>query len=156
MYKAFELQPHPCTLYNNKNIWLFKKTFFFSKADIVLNISSNELILKHSYWNNFKEDTQGSCKQDKCNRCVLTHEPSIYIYIKVKRWKLAIKWCKFYSDINFFIKKSYKNNYTVYDSTFDTQSTYMISKNCPFFPQNTDWRNCPQHMSFQLWKIWWC
>ena len=124
MYKAFKLQPHPCTLYNNKNLWLFKKTFFFSKPDIVLNISSNEFILKHSYWNNFKEGTQGSFKQDKCNRCVLTLEPSsIYIFIKVKRWKLAIKWCKFYSDINFFLL----NNHTKITTQFMTTHLTVIA-----------------------------
>ena len=75
--------------------------------------------------------------------CVLTHEPSIYIFIKVKRWKPAIKWCKFYFDINFFLLKNYTKITTQFmtthlmgaDANPFSQSTYMISKNCPFFPK---------------------
>ena len=43
----------------------------------------------------------------------------------------------------FLIKKSNKNNYTVHDNTFDSHSTYMISKNCPVFPKTLTEETAP-------------
>ena len=143
MYKAFKLQPHPCTLYNNKNM-IIQENLLFSKPEIVLNISFNEWFKSIPIEIILKKMLKDHLSKINVIDCVLTLEPYIYIFIKVKRWKLAIKWCKFYFDIIFFIKKSYKNNYTVHENTFDwgrckpTHSVKALtwSQKTAHFPQN--------------------
>ena len=149
MYKAFKLQPHPCTLYNNKNM-IIQENLLFSKPEIVLNISFNEWFKSIPIEIILKKMLKDHLSKINVIDCVLTLEPYIYIFIKVKRWKLAIKWCKFYFDIIFFIKKSYKNNYTVHENTFDwgrykpIQSKHLHGlKKLPIFPKTLTEETAP-------------